>query len=194
MWSQCAACYFLFLVIYLLLSPYSHSALVSSSFVTLTLILSVSFNGIFFSPFPGGWWGCGPVTLDVSSVVLKGRSAVLNHCVLLQTSETISSHTTLCWLWPLSLKYTNTHSSVHSVSTYVLLIYPAACEVCNIFAFWLPLPDSSHWTKALPESLDDFSLQQGMHFSLLVQLLVNECKSAQIHWNNNRVNSVFVSV
>lgn len=54
--------------------------------------------------FSGGWWGCGHVTLDVSSVVLKGRCAVSNLCVLLRTSETIPSRTTLCSLWHLSLR------------------------------------------------------------------------------------------
>lgn len=68
--------------------------------------------------FPGGWWGFGPVTLDVSSVVLKGRSAVLNRCALLQTSESIPSHSTLCWLWPLSLRYANT--GIHTFTHYIL--------------------------------------------------------------------------
>lgn len=66
---------------------------------------------VFFSVFncwyvcpvcAGEWWGCDPVTPDVSSVVLKGRFAVLNLYMLLQTTKTIPSHSTLCWLWPLS--------------------------------------------------------------------------------------------
>ena len=81
------------------------------------------------------------MTLDVSSVVPKGRSAVLNHCTLLQTSETIPLHTTLCWLWPLSLRYTNTHSSVPSSA------YTTVWEVSDVSG--VLSTDSGHWTEAL---------------------------------------------
>lgn len=55
-----------------------------------------------------GWWGCDPATHVVSSVVLKGRFAVLNHYTLLQTSETMQSHITRFWLWARSPRYTHT--------------------------------------------------------------------------------------
>lgn len=57
-----------------------------------------------WSLFPGEWWGCAPVTLDVSSAVPKGRCALLNPCMLLQRPEITPSPTILSWPWPLSLR------------------------------------------------------------------------------------------
>lgn len=111
---------------------------------------SIYFQSERVSLFAGGWWGCAPVTLAASSVALRGRSAVLSRSVLLQTSETIPSHTTLCWPWPLSPKYKNKHTqdavTCASLSSSVKLVcifwFPS-------FRFWL-LDWSPPWKSGWP--------------------------------------------
>lgn len=44
-------------------------------------------------------------------------------------------------------------------------------------------PDSGDWSEALAESLDDFSLQQGLYICLLVDLF-HVCMLVQINWFN----------
>lgn len=105
----------------------------SSSSSSSKCLSRLDYNFLLFCGvclFPGGWWGCAPVTLDVSSAVLKGRCAPSNLWMLLRTSETTPSHSTLCWPWPPSLRYTNTQRAPSSDHP------PNSVHVRDVFALW----------------------------------------------------------
>ena len=65
------------------------------------------------------------------------------------------THYSLLAMASLTKVHQQTHRSIYSRPS-ILCFFT---QLCPKFKFFFPSPDSGHWSEALPESLDDISLQ-----------------------------------